>query len=118
MTDPSAPIWLCPERLFDGKTLRAGMALGVEGGRTTVMREAASLPAAQRRAVKGTLAPGFIDLQVNGGGDALLNTAPTVASMVTMAAAHRRFGTVGILPTLITDAPHVLAAATEAAISA
>ena len=68
MTDPSAPIWLCPERLFDGKTLRAGMALGVEGGRTTVMREAASLPAAQRRAVKGTLAPGFIDLQVNGGG--------------------------------------------------
>jgi len=35
-----------------------------------------------------------------------------------MAAAHRRFGTIGILPTVITDAPEVLARAVDAAIAA
>jgi len=51
----------------------------------------------------GYLAPGFIDLQVNGGGGVMLNAEPTVDTIRTMAAAHRRFGTTGFLPTLITD---------------
>lgn len=50
----------------------------------------------------GTLVPGFIDLQVNGGGGVLFNSAPTVESLRTIGAAHRRFGTTGFLPTLIT----------------
>ena len=49
------------------------------------------------------LAPGFIDLQVNGGGGVLLNDQPTADGMRAIARAHRRFGTTACLPTLITD---------------
>ena len=51
---------------------------------------------------------GFLDLQVNGGGGAFFNGAPAPDTVRSIAAAHRRFGTVGILPTVITDAPEVL----------
>jgi N-acetylglucosamine-6-phosphate deacetylase len=50
-----------------------------------------------------TLLPGFIDAQVNGGGDVLFNDAPTVDTIRRIGAAHRRFGTTGFLPTLISD---------------
>jgi N-acetylglucosamine-6-phosphate deacetylase len=49
------------------------------------------------------LAPGFIDLQVNGGGDVLFNDQPTPEGVCTIAAAHRKFGTTALLPTLLTD---------------
>lgn len=49
----------------------------------------------------GTLLPGFIDVQVNGGGGVLFNDAPTVAGLRAIAAAHARFGTTGLLPTII-----------------
>jgi N-acetylglucosamine-6-phosphate deacetylase len=49
------------------------------------------------------LLPGFIDVQVNGGGGVLLNAEPTVEGIRTIATTHRRFGTTGLLPTLITD---------------
>jgi len=49
------------------------------------------------------LAPGFIDLQVNGGGDVLFNDAPTPQTIRQIVAAHRRFGTTALLPTLISD---------------
>jgi N-acetylglucosamine-6-phosphate deacetylase len=49
------------------------------------------------------LLPGFIDVQVNGGGGRLFNDDPSVETIAVMAAAHRRFGTTGLLPTLISD---------------
>ncbi len=49
------------------------------------------------------LAPGFIDCQVNGGGGVLFNAAPSVESVRRIADAHRKFGTTGFLPTLISD---------------
>jgi N-acetylglucosamine-6-phosphate deacetylase len=49
------------------------------------------------------LAPGFIDCQVNGGGGVLFNDEPTVDGVRCIAQAHRRFGTTGLLPTLISD---------------
>jgi len=49
------------------------------------------------------LVPGLIDTQVNGGGGVLFNDAPTVETLRTMGAAHRRYGTTGFLPTLISD---------------
>src|SRR4030081_41937 len=49
------------------------------------------------------LAPGFIDLQVNGGGGILLNDEPTPEAMRAIARAHRRYGTTSCLPTLISD---------------
>jgi len=67
------------------------------------------------------LLPGFIDTQVNGGGGVLFNDAPSVETIATMAAAHRRYGTTGMLPTLISDSLDVVAAgiaAVDAAIEA
>jgi N-acetylglucosamine-6-phosphate deacetylase len=49
------------------------------------------------------LIPGLIDSQVNGGGGLLFNDAPTLATLRTISAAHRRYGTTGLLPTLISD---------------
>ena len=60
------------------------------------------------------LAPGFIDIQVNGGGDVLFNDAPTPDGIRAIAAAHRKFGTTALLPTLITDAPEKMTAALAA----
>lgn len=68
----------------------------------------------------GILVPGFIDVQVNGGGGVLLNDHPDVEGVRAIAAAHRRFGTTGLLPTLISDKLDVVAeaiAAVEAAIA-
>jgi N-acetylglucosamine-6-phosphate deacetylase len=62
----------------------------------------------------GTLLPGFIDAQVNGGGGVLFNNAPDVDALRAIGAAHRRFGTTGFLPTLISDDLAVMRAAIEA----
>ena len=67
------------------------------------------------RDLKGDfLLPGFIDVQVNGGGGVLFNDAPSVATIRTMAEAHRRFGTTSFLPTLISDDLAVVARAIDA----
>jgi N-acetylglucosamine-6-phosphate deacetylase len=62
----------------------------------------------------GTLVPGFIDVQVNGGGGRLFNDDPSVATIAAIGNAHRRFGTTGFLPTLISDDEAKIAAALEA----
>lgn len=62
----------------------------------------------------GWLLPGFIDTQVNGGGDVLFNDRPDVDGIRAIATAHRRYGTTGLLPTLISDYPDVVAAAIAA----
>jgi len=49
------------------------------------------------------LLPGFIDVQVNGGGGVLFNDDPTPESIRAIGAAHRTFGTTGFMPTLISD---------------
>ena len=64
------------------------------------------------------LAPGFVDLQVNGGDGVMFNDAPTTDTLARMARAHARLGCAAILPTLITDAPDKTRAAIEAAIDA
>jgi N-acetylglucosamine-6-phosphate deacetylase len=56
----------------------------------------------------GAVLPGFIDTQVNGGGDVLLNDRPDIVGVRAIASAHRRFGTTGMLPTLISDSPEVI----------
>ena len=62
----------------------------------------------------GDLLPGFIDAQVNGGGGVLFNDQPTVAGIKAIGAAHRRFGTTGFLPTLISDDVAVMDRAIDA----
>lgn len=62
----------------------------------------------------GWLVPGFIDTQVNGGGGVLFNDQPDIGGIRAMAEAHRAFGTTGMLPTLISDDPAVIARAMDA----
>jgi N-acetylglucosamine-6-phosphate deacetylase len=66
----------------------------------------------------GILAPGLVDLQVNGGGGVLLNNDPTRAGVAKIAAAHRALGTTALLPTVMSDAMDVQQAAVEAVMAA
>ncbi|MBF5092722.1 MULTISPECIES: N-acetylglucosamine-6-phosphate deacetylase [unclassified Novosphingobium] len=82
-----------------------GQALLLDGDRIAGLAPADALPAdcARHDLDGGWLLPGFIDVQVNGGGDVLFNDHPSVEGIRAIAAAHRRFGTTGLLPTLISD---------------
>jgi N-acetylglucosamine-6-phosphate deacetylase len=62
----------------------------------------------------GLLAPGFLDLQVNGGGGAFFNTSPDLNSLDIISKTHRCHGTTGLLPTLISDSSEALSAAATA----
>ncbi len=78
-------------------------AVLAEGGRILRIVPAVAVPA---NAVKedlsgGTLLPGFVDVQVNGGGGALFNESPTVDGLKAIGKAHARFGTTGFMPPII-----------------
>ena len=113
--------------LVNGRVLRAGAlrdgeAVLVDGDRIAGVVAAGDVPAdAARHDLHGAiLLPGFIDTQVNGGGGVLFNDSPTVAGIAAIGAAHRRFGTTGFLPTLISDDLDVIrraVAAVDAAIA-
>jgi N-acetylglucosamine-6-phosphate deacetylase len=91
-------------RVFDGETLRDGLCVIVREGRIEALARPAELGSGiERRNVSGLLAPGFIDLQVNGGGGVLFNAERSAAGIRAIGAAHRRFGTTGFLPTFISD---------------
>jgi N-acetylglucosamine-6-phosphate deacetylase len=99
-------------RVFDGERMRDGHAVVIDGERIAAVVSEADLDAAlPRRQIAGLLAPGFVDVQVNGGGGVLFNDQPDVAGIRAIGAAHRPFGTTGFLPTLITDKPDRMAAA-------
>jgi N-acetylglucosamine-6-phosphate deacetylase len=94
--------------VFDGAEALPDFAVIVDGSQVVALRPRrevdASIPM-HRLPNEAWLAPGFIDVQVNGGGDALFNEVPTAQGISTIAAAHRRFGTTALLPTLISDTP-------------
>ena len=97
--------------------LRDDLAVVLEGGHivAVVDRRDACVAGAQAIDLGGNLLlPGFIDCQVNGGGGVLFNDAPTVATIRRIGAAHRRVGTTGFLPTLISDDAERMRAAIEA----
>ena len=103
--------------VFDGTVVHRDAAVVVDGPKIVALTPRADLPAGipVRRLPDGCwLAPGFIDLQVNGGGDVLFNDVPTPEGIRAIAAAHRRFGTTALLPTLVTDTPEKTKAALAA----
>lgn len=106
--------------LFDGESHRKNQSLIIENGIIVDICDAADAPSVgdQVSLETGFVAPGYVDLQVNGGGGVLFNDAPTVETIRTMCDAHALFGTTSLLPTLITDTPEVSSKAIEAAISA
>lgn len=87
--------------LADG--LQDGLCVIIEDGRITGIREEAPKGAKIFDLEGRFLLPGFIDVQVNGGGGRLFNDDPSPETIAAMTAAHRRFGTTGMLPTLISD---------------
>lgn len=102
----SPPQAVLADRVFDGHCWHAKAAVLVREGRVAGIVPWGEIPAEwpQTRVSSGALlAPGFIDLQVNGGGGVLLNDQPTADGMRAIARAHRRYGTTACLPTLISD---------------
>jgi N-acetylglucosamine-6-phosphate deacetylase len=93
------------DRVFDGHKWHSEAAVLIRHGRVVEISQSEVPPDWPRtRLPRGVfLAPGFIDLQVNGGGGVLLNEQPTAEGMRAIARAHRRYGTTACLPTLITD---------------
>ncbi|MEK0267956.1 N-acetylglucosamine-6-phosphate deacetylase [Stenotrophomonas rhizophila] len=105
-------------RILAGDDFRDDLAIVIESGRiTALISDAAPMLGQADEQVDlggGWLLPGFIDAQVNGGGGVLFNNSPDVATLRTLAQAHRRFGTTGLLPTLISDDVQVMRAAIAA----
>jgi N-acetylglucosamine-6-phosphate deacetylase len=111
------PHAISADHVFDGDTVHRDSAVIIDNSRVVAIAPRSELSSAI--SVHGMppgawLAPGFIDVQVNGGGDVLFNDAPTPATMARMVAAHRRFGTTSLLPTLISDTPEQMWAALDA----
>ncbi|MBO6824596.1 MAG: N-acetylglucosamine-6-phosphate deacetylase [Sneathiella sp.] len=80
-------------------------ALLIENGKISAIRDRTQIASGIELKDFGDtyLAPGLFDIQVNGGGDVLLNDEPTVGGLLAIAKAHQKFGTTSLLPTLITD---------------
>lgn len=100
-------------RLFDGYALRPGV-LVTEGGQIACLADSVPEGAREIALEGGILAPGLIDLQVNGGGGLMVDGTTTARDLARICATHAGLGATGILPTLITDT----VAATEAVIAA
>lgn len=94
--------------------VRSDLCVVIDSGRIAAISEQTPDNSEQVDLGGQMLLPGFIDVQVNGGGGRLFNDDPSVETIAIMAAAHRRFGTTGLLPTLISDELSVV----ERAISA
>lgn len=106
------------DRIFDGHRWHNESAVLIAEGRIVGLAPSGDVPSdwPQMRLPPGAfLAPGFVDLQVNGGGGVLLNDQPTEDGMRAIARAHRRFGTTACLPTLITDTREQMRSAIAAA---
>jgi N-acetylglucosamine-6-phosphate deacetylase len=103
-------------RIFDGTVWYDGKALVTTGDRVMGVVEADRVPldAASVDYDGQWIVPGFVDLQVNGGGGAQFGDVTSLDAIRTIAEAHAGFGTTKLLPTLITDTPETTERALEA----
>jgi N-acetylglucosamine-6-phosphate deacetylase len=93
-------------RILAGEAIVTGQAVLLAGGRIEGIAPAADPRCRDAASVDlegQLLLPGFIDVQVNGGGGVLFNDDPSPESIRAIGAAHRQYGTTGFLPTLISD---------------
>ena len=104
--EPTA--YLRVARLFTGHSFCDDQVVEIADGKILAVGPAHQHPrAADLPTLPGTLAPGFVDIQVNGGGGHLLNNAPTRTALARIAQAHASQGVVGLMATLISDGAHV-----------
>lgn len=103
---PGSNLALVNGRVLTDRGIEEGLAVLVQTARiVAVVSEHEALQRADDAYdLQGAiLLPGFIDCQVNGGGGVLFNNSPDTESLRRIGAAHRKFGTTGFLPTLISD---------------
>ncbi|WP_449396229.1 N-acetylglucosamine-6-phosphate deacetylase [Devosia riboflavina] len=107
-------------RIFDSATWHDDAALLIEFGYVAGIVPATEIPANAELVTLdgGMIVPGFIDLQVNGGGGILFNNDTSLDAIRTICAAHAQFGTTALLPTLITDTAEVNEKAIAAGLAA
>lgn len=120
MTEPRRQA-IVADTVFDGVGLHHGCAVVIAGTDIVGLVPRRELPRdvpVHTMPQGAWLAPGFIDVQVNGGGDVLFNDAPSPEGIAAIAAAHRRFGTTALLPTLISDTTEKMRAANDAVATA
>src|SRR3954469_8215389 len=105
-----SPLTIAAQHIFDGAELHGAGSVAISKGRieSVNLGNAASRASLQLPS-EAILAPGFVDIQVNGGGGFLLNDQPTEAGVRRIVEAHRQAGTTGCLPTLISDRTEVIA---------
>ncbi len=102
--------------IFDGQELLDQHALLVAGDQIQGIVRVKDVPtdAIPIMLEGGTLAPGYVDLQVNGGGGVMFNDDQSVETLRRIASAHATLGATSILPTLITDIRECTIAAIDA----
>jgi N-acetylglucosamine-6-phosphate deacetylase len=106
---------LTDARIFDGEHWHEQSTLLLIGDSVFGVLPAADLPAdVLRVSYSGQIiVPGFVDLQVNGGGGVRFGDDTSVEAIKAITLAHARYGTTKLLPTLITDTPEVTTHALE-----
>lgn len=104
-------ILYCENAYIDGE-IKPYHSIEIENG--TINRVSPFEPAKASVMVEGIVVPGFIDIQVNGGGGVLLNQQRSAESVLKMFEAHQQYGTTSMLPTLITDTADVMVEAAAA----
>ena len=102
-------------RIFSGEEFFEKKALLLEGEAIVEIVNESNIPKdfETQKLNGGILSPGFIDLQVNGGGGKLFNNSPDKDSLNTIIGAHQHFGTTSIMPTVISDSLNVLQKCTD-----
>lgn len=99
------------DRVFDGQSFHTDLPITFEDGHIVAFD---TVTGVNESRVSGLVTPGFIDVQVNGGGGVLFNASPSVAGISAIGQAHAKFGTTAFLPTLITDDVSVMQQAADA----
>lgn len=101
---------LIAEQLFDGEEFYTNRPISFKDGKILSLD---TVNGAKEIKLPGMLVPGFIDVQVNGGGGCLFNHQTNIETLIKMVKAHGQFGTTALLPTLITSDISTLSCAAE-----
>jgi N-acetylglucosamine-6-phosphate deacetylase len=105
MLDRGTAFAISAPSIFDGAQFLSHHCVIVQHGTVVQLLPTSQCPTTLEILAlpEGVLAPGLIDLQVNGGGDVMFNNSPCEETLTIMLDAHRATGTTSLMPTLISD---------------